>query len=142
MILRLKLICILLLLSCNVFAQILNVEISGIKCDEGVIVLAFFTNQESFDEDDPVILKTVKKDEIYNGTLTVSFDDIPPGKYGIALLDDKNENGKMDYNFIGLPKEGFGFSNFYQSGFFRPKFNDFAFAFYNDKIIKIRIRYI
>ena len=33
------------------------------------------------------------------------------GTYAITLLDDENNNGEMDYNWMGLPREGFGFSN-------------------------------
>lgn len=36
---------------------------------------------------------------------------LPPGRYGIAVLHDENSNHKLDRNFIGIPKEGFGFSN-------------------------------
>lgn len=39
------------------------------------------------------------------------FKDLPPGRYALAVVDDENGNGKLDTNFIGIPKEGFGFSN-------------------------------
>ena len=34
-----------------------------------------------------------------------------PGAYGIALYHDENANGKIDRNGLGIPNEGFGFSN-------------------------------
>ncbi len=34
-----------------------------------------------------------------------------PGAYGLALYHDENANGKIDRNILGIPKEGFGFSN-------------------------------
>lgn len=33
------------------------------------------------------------------------------GDYAIALYHDENDNKKLDRNFIGIPREGFGFSN-------------------------------
>jgi uncharacterized protein (DUF2141 family) len=36
---------------------------------------------------------------------------VPPGRYGIVVIHDENENQKLDRNFFGIPKEGFGFSN-------------------------------
>ena len=39
------------------------------------------------------------------------FKNVPYGTYAIACLHDENGNGKMDYNVMGLPKEGYGFSN-------------------------------
>jgi uncharacterized protein (DUF2141 family) len=39
------------------------------------------------------------------------FDNVAPGTYAIAVLHDENSNGDMDYNIIGMPIEGYGFSN-------------------------------
>jgi uncharacterized protein (DUF2141 family) len=39
------------------------------------------------------------------------FEDIPPGTYALAVIHDENMNGKLDTNFLGMPKEGYGFSN-------------------------------
>jgi uncharacterized protein (DUF2141 family) len=33
------------------------------------------------------------------------------GDYAISLYHDENDNKKFDRNFIGIPREGFGFSN-------------------------------
>ena len=42
---------------------------------------------------------------------TARFDHIPPGKYGVVVLHDENENKKLDRNAFMIPKEGFGFAN-------------------------------
>ena len=39
------------------------------------------------------------------------FEDIPPGTYATAVIHDENMNGKLDTNRIGIPTEGYGFSN-------------------------------
>jgi uncharacterized protein (DUF2141 family) len=39
------------------------------------------------------------------------FDNLPEGDYAVAILHDRNDNKKMDYNFLGIPIEGYGFSN-------------------------------
>jgi len=44
------------------------------------------------------------------GTATYSFD-IPKGVYTIGIFVDVNLNNKMDTNFVGIPKEQYGFSN-------------------------------
>lgn len=36
---------------------------------------------------------------------------LPPGRYAIAVIHDENENEKLDRNFLGIPREGFGFAN-------------------------------
>jgi uncharacterized protein (DUF2141 family) len=36
---------------------------------------------------------------------------VPPGRYAIVVIHDENENQRLDRNFWGIPKEGFGFAN-------------------------------
>jgi uncharacterized protein (DUF2141 family) len=66
------------------------------------------------------------------------------GIYGLSLLDDENNNGNMEYNFLGIPKEGFGFSDYYHTGLTKPKFDAFKFSIDEGQTrkITIRIRYI
>lgn len=46
-----------------------------------------------------------------NATATCKIDHLKPGIYAAYIIHDRNQNGKMDSNFIGFPLEGFGFSN-------------------------------
>ncbi|AWW28787.1 hypothetical protein DN752_00810 [Echinicola strongylocentroti] len=59
---------------------------------------------------DPVMEKTITAHE---NQLPVKLDKLPTGKYMIAVLHDANGNGKLDYSFFGVPKEGYGFSGQY-----------------------------
>jgi uncharacterized protein (DUF2141 family) len=59
---------------------------------------------------------------------SISFDDIQPGTYAIALIHDENANGKMDLALF-LPKEGFGFSRNPAIGVGPPKFKSAQFQF-------------
>lgn len=45
------------------------------------------------------------------GDQTSARLNLPEGRYAIAVLHDENSNHKLDRNFLGIPKEGFGFSN-------------------------------
>lgn len=51
-----------------------------------------------------------------------------PGVYGLALYHDANGNGKIDRNAIGIPKEGFGFSNNPRILFSAPKLKSVRLA--------------
>lgn len=42
---------------------------------------------------------------------TVTFEHVKPGHYAVAVIHDENMNHKLDRNFLGIPKEGFGFAN-------------------------------
>lgn len=59
-----------------------------------------------------------KKGSLYVGFVDASVGTtrgcifVPsPGVYAIALYHDENANGKIDRSGIGLPTEGFGFTN-------------------------------
>lgn len=47
---------------------------------------------------------------------------LPPGRYAVVVIHDENSNMKLDRNFMGVPKEGFGFSNNPRVVFSAPSF--------------------
>lgn len=49
--------------------------------------------------------------KIENRSAKLQFLNIEKGTYTFSWFHDENENGEFDRNFIGVPKEGYGFSN-------------------------------
>lgn len=45
------------------------------------------------------------------GEMRFVFDAVPTGVYAVAAYHDVNGNGVMDSNFLGVPREPYGFSN-------------------------------
>ncbi len=45
------------------------------------------------------------------GTNTIRFPNLPAGDYAVQLYHDENGNGEVDMNVVGIPQEGYGFSN-------------------------------
>lgn len=131
--------CLFFLGSLTSFSQTLIVEMSGIRNKEGLIRLAFFVSETNFKSEKPAFERLLNKATVLNGNLVVQLDSIPPGTYGIALLDDENRNGKLDYKFI-LPKEGVGFSNYVHHGIKRPVLSDFSFLLKKNVTLRIPIR--
>ncbi|OFY78115.1 MAG: hypothetical protein A2V46_07655, partial [Bacteroidetes bacterium RBG_19FT_COMBO_42_7] len=93
-------------------AQDVEVIITGIRAEKGQIVIGVFKDNESFRKEESFLEKRFVKNGISNGEMRVKFS-LEPGIYGLSLLDDENSDGKMEYNFVRLPKEGFGFSDYY-----------------------------
>jgi len=118
-----------------------TVVIEGARSDKGKIVLAVFKDQEGFKTKNPIKRIELKKAELERNEIQLSLDI---GIYGISVLDDENNNNMMDYNFFGMPKEGFGFSNYYHKGLSKPHFDKFKFEINNTsvEIIEIHLRYI
>jgi uncharacterized protein (DUF2141 family) len=124
------------------FGQTLNVHVTGIRNNSGNIRLAFYNTSPAFDNEKPLFVKTLSKSNLSQNALKISYSDLKPGVYGIAILDDENKNEKMDYGLF-LPKEGFGFSDYYLTGVKRPKFESFDFVLKNEiKTVEIKVRYL
>ncbi len=107
-------------------AQVVDIEITNIRNDKGSILLGVFTDHEGFAEEEAIIDIILSKEKMENGNLKLILE-LEPGTYGISVLDDENDNGEMDYNFLGIPKEGFGFSNYLHTALRRPVFENFKF---------------
>jgi uncharacterized protein (DUF2141 family) len=71
-----------------------------------------------------------------------AFEDIPPGRYALAVVHDENMNGKLDTNAFGIPTEGYGFSNDVTGVFGAPAFSAASFAYDGRPLaLTIRLRY-
>jgi len=134
---------LLLITSQILLAQTVEIKITNIKNKNGSFQLAVYKDAASYENKTPLLKnKYLKTNVNTNGELMVILN-LAEGTYGIALLDDENGNTKMDYNFLGMPKEGFGFSDFYLTGISKPTFTDFDFLLKNEtKNITIKIRYL
>ena len=142
-ILFLKILLLLLLPARSGNSQTVEVIIIGIRSEKGQIVIGVFKDDESFQKEESFMEKRFVKSGISKREMRVQFS-LETGIYGLSLLDDENSNGKMEYNFLGIPKEGFGFSDYYHKGIKKPKFDSYKFSINKDqtKRITIRIRYM
>ena len=133
----------LVFLSGTLFSQTIILEVSNLKSNKGQIIVAIFQDDQTFQDEVPKYDKRFSKETVKNGKMYIKFK-LPPGVYGFTLIDDENHNGDIDYNFIGLPKEGFGFSDYYHTGMIKPHFDKFKFNLSEgeEKRVHTKIRYI
>jgi len=138
-----KIFLLLVLPATTINAQDVEVTITGIRNTKGKMGLGVFRDNETFKKEKAYRELQFEKKDVSSGEMKVKFD-LPPGTYGIALVDDENSDGEMEYNRLGIPKEGFGFSDYYHKGLKKPKFDSFKFTLDKGqkKGIKIRVRYI
>lgn len=132
----------LVFLSSYIQVQETLVKVSGIRSGKGEIILNVFKDNASYDKEQPCKKFIFNKKALVNGILAVNCE-FEPGIYGITLADDENGNGKIDKNLIGMPREGFGFSNFFMEKMKKPTFDDFKvdLKFPNNKVT-IKVKYM
>jgi uncharacterized protein (DUF2141 family) len=87
----------------------LVVHVTGFRNQKGVAGGTVFNSPDGWPENNA---KAYHHEHvaIVDKKATLTFT-LPPGRYGVAVLHDENENQKMDRNWLGIPKEGFGFAN-------------------------------
>lgn len=114
------------LFSLGTYAQktTLTVKVEGIRAEEGKILLALYESEVEFLGDEIYIGKEA---HIHQGRATFVLENIPHGLYAISTFFDKNENGELDTNFIGIPKEPYAFSMNAKGNFGPPSFEQAAF---------------
>jgi len=105
-----KQIVLLAIMACSATALCqtkLQVTVTNIKGAKGDIIVGIFDSDEKFLKE-PLEGRMAKA----NGdSITVVFENLKPGKYAVSVLHDANKNKDLDKNKLGIPKEGFGFSN-------------------------------
>ena len=123
-------------------SQTVTVNISNIQNSEGILRVAVFTDNESFKNETPFKSVECLKNEITKGKTSIQIQ-LKPGTYGISVLDDENNSGNMDYKYFTIPKEGFGFSDYYHTSLLYPNFTNFSFTMgTNNMEVDVKIRYI
>lgn len=96
----------------------LEVKVTNIKSQKGFIRVGLFTNEKDFLKN-ASMGKVVKPE---GGEITVVFENLMPGDYALSVVHDENENGELDTNALGIPKEGFAFGNNEMGAFGPPSF--------------------
>ena len=118
----------------------LDITVHGINSAKGVIRLAICPADAGFPDCKGRELRSASL-AIAHGRASVHFADLPAGTYGISVFHDANSNGKLD-TFIGIPREGYGFS---RNPPFRPRaprFAEVALAVSGAMTESIALRYI
>jgi uncharacterized protein (DUF2141 family) len=90
----------------------LTVRVTGARNTRGKIWVTLFQGAQGF-PDDPSKASRQQSADIDPNAMSaqVIFKDLPQGPFAVSVLHDENGNRKMDKNFVGMPKEGYGASN-------------------------------
>ena len=107
----------------------LQLNVKNIKHDQGKIHIAIFNTEETFMQD-RYLEETVNVTSF--GDLEVKLK-LPYGEYASSIFHDENDDEKLNTNFIGIPKEPYGFSNNPKITFGPPNFKEASFVLGKDE---------
>lgn len=117
----------------------LKIVVTGFNSDEGIVRAGIYFNAEG---------KRISQQlrAHYNLTSAVSqkkaifeIDDLQPGRYAVSIMHDSNNNHKMDYNWMNIPEEQYGFSNNPKVLISPPLFDECSVLVSNGKQILVNI---
>jgi uncharacterized protein (DUF2141 family) len=89
----------------------IHVKILNIRNSTGTVACALFESPDGFPTEYMHAATNVMVIKVRKAQARCDFEDIPPGIYAMAVVHDENMNGKLDANWLGIPTEGYGFSN-------------------------------
>jgi uncharacterized protein (DUF2141 family) len=117
----------------------IKIVVDNLRSNEGHVLISLFKSNEGY-PDAPD--KAVRKGKliIKDNRAWIKFTGLPAGNYAAAILHDENDDQKMNTNFFGLPKEGYGFSNNVMGSFGPPSFEKASFSYSTNKTTEIIIK--
>ena len=116
----------------------LTITINGFSSNEGKASVAIYRDSDDFPG-----AKSQYKGKVVlieNKKATVSFENLPKASYAVAVFHDKNKNGVLDKNMLGIPLEKYGFSNNAREMFSAPSFESAAVNLDKNKSIAIFVK--
>lgn len=114
----------------------IDVKITEIKKVKGAIEICLFDHEDNYMKD---AIKCVWMDVTEN-EMQYTFDSLKAGDYAVVIIQDFNDNQDLDTNFMGIPKEPYGFSNNPSTTFGPPSFSGAKFMVDGKKQIEISLK--
>ena len=115
----------------------LEVELRGIHSGEGHALVALHRETPGADfPSDASVVANAAAPAATDGVVVV-FRDLPAGEYAVAAFHDTNGDGELNANFVGMPTEGYGFSNDARGFMGPPSFEDAAFSLSADAGVRL-----
>jgi uncharacterized protein (DUF2141 family) len=87
----------------------LDITVADVRVAKGTLMIALVDSAAGWDDQAKAVAASTRKaagaQEVFH------FPNLPPGTYAAKVMHDENDNGKLDVNVMGMPVEGYGFSN-------------------------------
>jgi uncharacterized protein (DUF2141 family) len=116
----------------------IQVKVLNISNNVGTIGCALFESAEGFPVEYLRYASNIIVIKIRDTQARCLFVDIPPGRYALAVIHDEDMNGKLDTNWLGIPTEGYGFSNDAKAILGPPSFSAAGFL-YDGEMLELTI---
>jgi len=121
----------------------LTVRVTGARNAKGKIRVALFRDGKGFPNDASQAVHTQAADvDPHTSSAQVVFAGLPDSVYAVSVFHDENMNERLDKNFMGVPKEGYGASNNPKKKMGPPNFDEAKFQLSGtEQSVEIKLMY-
>jgi uncharacterized protein (DUF2141 family) len=106
----------------------IRVVVKRLRDNDGRVGCSLFNGPDGFPRDKTKEFRAMWTQK-HDNVAVCDFIGVPAGTYAVTVLDDSNMNSKMDFNFVGLPTKGYGFSNDAKATLSPPSFSAASFGY-------------
>ncbi len=106
--------------------SVIHVEVTGLRSNKGRVSCSLYSSADGFPKKIQNAVAHIVV-PISNQKAVCEFPGIAPGTYAVSVYHDENSNGKLDTNFLGIPREGVGAANNAPGHMGPPKFDSAKF---------------
>ena len=105
----------------------LVVSVHGLQVVSGTVIALLFPSEQGFPAK---VAQAAQRQsvKVESATAELRFPNLTAGTYAVTVYQDQNDNGKLDTNWLGIPKEGYGASNNKLHTFSAPTFTESRFV--------------
>ena len=122
-------------------ATALHVHVVNLRDSNGQVICTLYNSPLAFPSDSNKAVGQLAV-PLKADSAVCSFGGLAPGKYALVVFHDENGNGKFDRSWLGLPKEGYAFSNNLRPVFAPPSFKSASFDYMGgDQWLTVVMRY-
>ena len=117
----------------------MNLQINLIEEIKGDLFVALHNSGDTYLAKDSEPFRYTVAEVATKGSQQVSICDVEAGAYAVSIFQDENRNGELDSNFIGIPKEPYGFSNNLKK-MRPPSFEEALFEYDAGEVVVINLK--
>ncbi len=85
------------------------VKVTGLRSSRGYVHIALYNIPKDYPKGDAMMTRIVPAAK--PGGISASFSGLAPGTYAFAVYHDENGDNDFNRGFLGIPLEGYAFSN-------------------------------
>ncbi len=123
--------------------QTITARATNLRNDRGALQCTLFLDRKGYPDRPEQAVMTRRTAIAPDRSAACVFEDVPPGEYALSAYHDENANDELDRNFLGIPKEGYGFSNNHTHALSAPSWEESRFTVVagQDLVLEVTLRY-